>query len=147
MRLPLTAAFLPVHLWWLVSVYTAASLAHFVHNTEYITFYPNMPAWIGRETVYLAWLAIAAVGVAGLLASRLRLRPLAALLLAVYGALGLDGLAHYTLALCSEHTLATNFTIWAEVVSGFLLLLAAGAWMGRLIRVEVRAPGHALEFQ
>ena len=131
--LPFTAPFLPAHLWWLVCIYSFASLVHFVHNAEYIAFYPNMPSWIGRDTVYWAWLAIAAVGITGLLASRLRSRAVGALLLAVYGALGLDGLAHYTLARCSEHTLATNVTIWAEVVSGFLLLLAAGGWRGRLV--------------
>ena len=131
--LPFTAPFLPTHLWWLVCAYSLASLVHFVHNAEYIAFYPNMPSWIGRETVYWAWLAIVAVGVAGLFASRLHFRTVGALLLAGYGALGLDGLAHYTLALCSEHTLATTVTIWAEVVSGFLLLLAAGGWCGRLV--------------
>jgi len=45
--------------------------------------------------------------------------------IAAYGAFGLDGLAHYTLALCSEHTLVTNVTIWSEAIAGLLLLLAA----------------------
>ena len=45
--------------------------------------------------------------------------------MSVYGAFGLDGLGHYTLALCSEHTLATNVTIWSEALAGVLLMLAA----------------------
>ena len=50
---------------------------------------------------------------------------LALVLLGSYGALGLAGLAHYTLALCSEHTLVANLTIWSEVAAGLLLLLAS----------------------
>ena len=114
---------LPKSLWLLLVAYFLSSLAHFVHNAEYIAFYPNMPRWITRETVYQAWLVITGVGLAGLLALRFGFRTWSALLLAAYGAFGLDGLAHYTLALCSEHTLATNVTIWAEALTGFVLLL------------------------
>ena len=117
--------FLPRHLRILLVVYFLATLAHFVHNAEFIAIYPNMPAWITRETVYLAWLAIASVGVAGIIASRFGWRALGALLIGAYGALGLDGLQHYTLALCSEHTLAANVTIWFEAVTGVLLATAS----------------------
>ena len=117
--------FLPRPLRILLVVYFLATLAHFVHNAEFIAIYPNMPAWITRETVYLAWLAIASVGVAGLIASRFGWSALGALLLGAYGALGLDGLQHYTLALCSEHTLAANMTIWFEAVTGVLVAMAS----------------------
>src|SRR5262249_43672957 len=107
-------SFLPKHVWALLALYFVASVAHFSHNAEFIAFYPNMPASITRETVYLAWLAITAVGLAGLVTWRFGWPALGALLLGAYGALGLDGLQHYTLALCSEHTLAANMTIWSE---------------------------------
>lgn len=113
----------PLHL--LFGLYLLASLAHFIHNAEYLPYYPNMPAWITRETVYLVWLGQAAVGAVGLVLAAWRWRIAALLAVAVFGAFGLDGLAHYTLALCSEHTLATNITIWAEAVLGLLLMLAA----------------------
>lgn len=116
---------LPRHIRVLVAVYFLATLAHFVHNAEYIAFYPNMPASLTRETVYLAWLAIAGVGVAGIVAFRFGWSALGALLLGAYGALGLDGLQHYTLALCSEHTLAANLTIWFEAVAGVALAVAS----------------------
>jgi hypothetical protein len=109
----------------LMAVYFAASLAHFAHNAEYIAFYPGMPGWISRETVYLAWLVVTSVGAAGLLAAWLGAQSLGLLLIGAYGALGLDGLGHYTLALCSEHTLGANVTIWAEVVTGAGLLLTS----------------------
>lgn len=59
------AARLPPHLPWLVGIYAIASLVHFTHNAEYIALYPNLPAWLDREYVYLAWIAVTAVGAAG----------------------------------------------------------------------------------
>jgi hypothetical protein len=115
----------PRHMLYLSAVYFVASTAHFLHNAAYIAFYPNMPPWITPDRVYLAWCAVTAVGIAGLVASRLRLHAAAAFFIAVYGALGLDGLAHYTLALCSQHTFITNVTIWSEAISGLCLLLGS----------------------
>jgi hypothetical protein len=124
---------LPTPVWMLVAVYFAASLAHFAHNAEFIAIYPNMPAGLTREHVYIAWLAITSLGVAGLMVARLGRRALGVALVGAYGVLGLDGFAHYTLALCSEHTLATNITIWAEAISGLVLMLAC-----LLVRLLVR---------
>lgn len=124
---------LPRHIGALLLVYFLASLAHFAHNAEYIAFYPNMPAWLTRDKVYLAWLGVTALGITGLLVLRLGLHAIGAVLVSAYGALGLDGLAHYTLALCSEHTLLTNITIWSEAISGLLLMLASALWCGRRI--------------
>jgi hypothetical protein len=117
--------------WMLFGLYSAASLAHFTHNAEYIAFYPNMPHWIGTETVYLAWLGVASVGAFGLFARFFGHQRIALALFLTYGALGLDGLAHYTLALCSEHTFMANLTIWAEVLSGLLLLLVCAVLLVR----------------
>jgi hypothetical protein len=86
----------------LVAVYFVTTLAHFIYNVEYIAFYPGMPAWLTREQVYLAWLGVTSVGLASFVLSRFGLRALALLAASVYGALGLDALAHYTLALRSE---------------------------------------------
>ncbi len=113
-------------LWALITLYTVASLVHFVHNAEYIAFYPNMPQWITSATVYKAWLGIAAIGIVGVGFWKIGWYVLGAVFVAVYGALGIDGLAHYSLALCSEHTLAANVTIWFEVFTGTALMLTAG---------------------
>lgn len=123
-------------MWILLSVYFVASLAHFAHNAEYIAFYPNMPAWLTREKVYLAWLVITSIGVVGLIAARLRSYAIGAVLIAVYGAFGLDGLLHYTLALCSQHTLVTNITIWSEALSGLVLVFAASVAATRTFVVD-----------
>lgn len=116
-----------------VAIYFAASLAHFTHNAEFIAFYPGMPRWITRETVYLAWLGVTGIGVAAWVLFSLRLHALGLLALAVYGFFGLDGLAHYTLALCSEHTVLANVTIWSEALAGTAVLLLASARLGRTL--------------
>ena len=125
---------LPKSIWALVALYFLATLTHFAHNAEFIAFYPNMPQSLTRETVYLAWLAITGIGVAALIVIRLGWPVLGAVLLGAYGAMGLDGLGHYTLALCSEHTLATNLTIWFEVAAGVALLLASSVLAKRLLQ-------------
>ena len=126
----------PKHLWAVLVLYSIASLVHFSHNAEYIAFYPNMPAWLTREKVYLAWLAITSVGLTGAIFAAARWRTTSALFFFAYGFLGLDGLAHYTLALCSEHTLATNLSIWFEAVTGVALAVSAGsfAWRQAVVR-------------
>ena len=123
------ASLLPKPVWLLAALYFAASLAHFSHNAEYIAFYPNMPKSLTRETVYLAWMAITGVGLAGFAMLRFGWVIAAAVFLFAYGALGLDGLAHYTLALCSEHSLAANVTIWAEAVTGVGLAVYCAAFI------------------
>jgi hypothetical protein len=123
---PMTPRGFPIHLWALAALYCLASLVHFTHNAEYIAFYPNMPGWLTRETVYLAWLVVFAVGVAGAGLALAGYRVVGALALVVYGALGLFGLGHYSLALCAQHTLAMNATIWFEVATGVGLAAAAG---------------------
>jgi hypothetical protein len=129
---------LPKPLTILFVLYTFASLAHFVHNAEYIAIYPNMPSWITRETVYISWLVVACVGVVGLLAYRFKFPAIGALFIGAYGALGLDGLLHYTLALCGEHTLMTNMTIGLEVTLGFVLFLASSVLFYRHVQRALR---------
>ena len=132
---------LPKHMQLLLLIFFVANLTHFVHNAEYIAYYPGIPSWLTREKVYLAWVAGASIGLSGLLLYRTKLKVLGLALIAAYGALGIDGLAHYTLAVCSEHTLAANLTIWFEVLAGLSLLLAAAALIGRTLAMQVAAHG------
>ncbi len=125
MKLFETSSNFPARIWVLAAIYCGASLIHFSHNAEYIAFYPNMPAWLTRENVYIAWLAITSVGVVGIVLSLVGFPLAAAVCIGIYGLFGLDGLGHYALALCSQHTFAMNFTIWFEVVAGAALALAS----------------------
>ena len=124
---------LPGHIQLLFLVFFTSNLTHFLHNAEYIAFYPGLPVWLTREKVYLAWVAGVSIGLAGLLIYRSKLKLLGLALVAAFGATSIDGLAHYTLALCSDHTLATNLTIWFEVLAGLSLLLASSLLIGRMM--------------
>jgi hypothetical protein len=105
----------------LMIAYGVASLVHFVHNAEFLAEYPNMPAWLSRADVYVAWLAVTAVGIAGYTLVGHRHRFVGLLVVAVYAALGLDSLGHYALAPISAHTAAMNSTILLEVATAALL--------------------------
>jgi hypothetical protein len=106
----------------LTIVYFLTSLGHFGHNAEFICEYPNLPAWLTRAKVYAAWAAITSVGVLGIFFIRQRLIAVGLVLIAVYAALGFDGLGHYSVAPMELHTLTENFTILSEVAAAALLL-------------------------
>lgn len=127
-----------VPLLWLAAAYCIASLAHFVHNAEYLALYPNMPAWLSRTGVYASWLAISALGAIGLLLAYSRYAVAGFVLVAIYACLGFDGLEHYTLAPMSAHTLAMNATIGCEVVAAALLLAATLHALWRALRTAPR---------
>ncbi len=112
-RLPLLVALL---------VYGAASLVHFTHNAVYIDAYPNLPESLTPVRVYLAWLVEAGIGAMGYILFSRGQRKVGLALIALYAALGFDGLAHYGLAPMSAHSLAMNLTIWTEVLAATVLL-------------------------
>ena len=74
--------------------YAAASLFHHVHNAELLTEYPKMPAWLSRASVYIAWLCVTSVGLIGYVLVRWGYQLAGLFAWGVYGALGLDGIAH-----------------------------------------------------
>jgi hypothetical protein len=110
----------------LLLLYGVSSLVHFAHNAEFLNAYPNLPEWLTRSGVYLAWFCITALGVLGYLLFRSRHQGIGFCLLIVYAALGLDGLIHYTRAPLSAHTAAMNFTILFEVAAAASALVALG---------------------
>jgi hypothetical protein len=115
----------------LLMVYGAASLVHFTHNAEFLGDYPNLPKAWSPALVYLAWIGMTIVGVAGWL---LLLRGLALaglIVLVVYAALGLDSLGHYVVAPLSSHTAAMNATILTEVIAAGCVLLEIARQMLR----------------
>ena len=108
---------LPLFLLALIIAYCLASLAHFIHNAEHLSEYPNLPAWLSRSKVYATWLSITSVGVIGVLLLRSRHSVIGLVTLAIYAAIGFDGLGHYAVAPISAHTAMMNLTIWSEVVA------------------------------
>lgn len=122
---------IPKYLWVLIIIYCGASLIHFIHNAEFVSEYPNLPIWLTRSKVYLAWLAVTAVGVVGIVLLRQGFRSLGLLLIAGYAALGFAGLDHYWVAPVAAHSLAMNATIWFEVAAAAFLFVAAGVLLYR----------------
>jgi hypothetical protein len=131
-----TSARIPRYLLALLAVYCVASLIHFVHNAEFVSAYPNLPAGLTRSKVYLAWLAITAVGAAGIFVVRLGARLPGLLLIAAYAALGFAGLDHYWVAAVSAHTLAMNATIWFEVAAAGALCATTMALVFQYLAVK-----------
>lgn len=114
-------------------LYALASVIHFAHNAEYLSAYPNLPAWLTRYEVYGAWLGITAIGALGYTLHHRGWTSLGLLLIGVYAAIGLDGLLHYGRAPFADHTAAMNATILFEVsVAACLLLLVAALIVTRL---------------
>jgi hypothetical protein len=105
-------------------LYMAASLLHFAHNAEYLSSYPNLPSSLTRTNIYLVWSGLATLGIAGYVLHRMGQRLAGLCLLGAYAVFGFDGLLHYTRAPFEAHTAAMNFTIWFEVLTAALLLVA-----------------------
>ena len=115
----------PVHktLLVLLIIYGTASLIHFTHNAAFLADYPNLPASWTSASVYLAWVALTAVGVTGWFLMVRGFPVVGLLLLGVYAVLGLDSLGHYIVASMSDHTLGMNSTILFEVTAAALVLI------------------------
>ncbi|QSI30996.1 hypothetical protein GNX71_15995 [Variovorax sp. RKNM96] len=121
---------LPKLLIVLAAAYFLTSLGHFSHNAEFICEYPNLPASLTSAKVYAAWVGITSVGVLGFLLIRRKFVMTGLLLVAIYAALGFDGLAHYTLAPMELHSPVANITILSEVAAAALLLAATVCLFG-----------------
>jgi len=107
---------------WLFVLYAAASLLHFAHNAEYIAQYPNLPASWSRAQIYSAWCCVMTLGLSGYGLYALGFSNLGLTILGLYAGLGFGGLLHYTRAPLTHHSAMMNLTIWAEAVTGALLL-------------------------
>ncbi|TAG06049.1 MAG: hypothetical protein EAZ24_17120 [Burkholderiales bacterium] len=114
---------LPKPFLFLTAAYFLASLGHFTHNAEFLCEYPNLPEWLTRAKVYLAWIAITSVGVIGFLFVRNGYVRIGLALIAIYAVLGFDGLGHYAVAPFAWHSFGANFTIVSEVIAAGALLL------------------------
>lgn len=99
------------------ALFTLPTMPNFSRTT------PNLPASWSRADVYLAWMVLTTIGVAGWLLVARGYRLPGLLLLAVYAALGIGSLGHYVLAPLSAHTATMNGTILLEVTTAALVLI------------------------
>jgi len=122
----------------LLLIYCAASLFHFVHNAVFIDEYPNLPGWITTPGVYVAWLGVTAIGAVGYVLVRRGHWFVGLVTVAVYGALGLDGLAHYHLAPMAAHSFTMNLTIWLEAATASTVLMMVAWLMAKYVRGRLK---------
>jgi len=108
----------------LLLAYLAAGFLHFAHNAEFLSDYPNLPTWLTRSKVYLTWMGLAAIGLAGIALYLRRWYWCGLSLIGLYAAFGFDGLLHYTRAPFAAHTVTMNLTIWFEAMAATALLVA-----------------------
>ena len=120
-------------------IYGAASLVHFIHNAEFLAAYPNMPSWLSRADVYVAWLGLTSIGVLGYALAAFGYRLLGLSVVVVYAALGMDSLGHYVVAPMSAHTTAMNLTIVLEVTTAAVLLIKSLSLIARSILASARS--------
>jgi hypothetical protein len=102
----------------------AVTFVHHIHNAEFLSEYPNMPASTTRGAVYAAWLGEALIGLAGYVLLMKGWARIGLALIAIYAVVAFGGLAHYYIAPFAAHTWAMHATIWLEAVAGALLLAA-----------------------
>ena len=107
----------------LMLFYGAASFLHFAHNAVYLHEYPNLPGWLTSEGVWVSWCGIAAVGVLGYWLYRRVSRWAGLATISLYGACGLAGLDHYTVAPMGAHSFVMNLTILTEAAAAAALLV------------------------
>jgi hypothetical protein len=108
----------------LLLAYAAASLAHHVHNAEFLADYPNMPRWITRPGG-VRRVARRDDARRGRLPPPAPGHPAVGLgLVGLYAVLGFDAFAHYVLAPAAAHTAAMNATIWLEAAAAALVFVA-----------------------
>ena len=108
---------------FLMLLYGAASLLHFAHNAVYLHDYPNLPEWLTSAGVWVSWCAIAAIGALGYWLYRRGSRWAGLATIALYGACGLAGLDHYTVAPMGAHSFVMNLTILTEAATAAALLV------------------------
>jgi hypothetical protein len=123
----------------LLLLYAAASLVHFVHNAEFIRDYPGLPPTWTREGVYIAWIALTALGVFGWHLVSRGYEIAGVTVLAGYALLGLDSLGHYLAAPFSAHTRTMNLTILLEVTCAALVLVQVLKLITLRARKDARA--------
>ncbi len=107
----------------LLLIYGVASLIHFVHNAEFFSEYPKLPASWTSTGVIFAWIALTIVGVVGWVLVNREYQIVGLMVLAIYAMLGIGSLGHYVLAPLSEHSVAMNSTILLEVVTAAFVLI------------------------
>jgi hypothetical protein len=111
----------------------ASSIVHYTDNYLAFDRFPQEGApgpEITRDSVWIAWLAFTAFGVAGYLFYRRGQIALASALLAVYSVSGLIGIGHWTADGASQLAWWRHAHVATDVLAG-LAVFTFAVWSGR----------------
>ena len=115
----------------------ASSIVHYTDNYLAFERFPQSDSGpqITKDSVWIAWIAFTAFGVAGWLLYRRGRIALASALLAVYSLSGLIGIGHYTASGMSELAWWRHVHIWVDILCG-VAVLAFAIWSVRRARLS-----------
>lgn len=116
----------------LIIVSILSMLIHYTDNFLFFSQYPQ-PDWITLSSIYVAWVVLTAIGVAGYSLYRNQHFWLSYLCLFLYSLTGLSSLGHYLYGSLSSFSAKMHLLIWADAFTG-LGILGFTLWSGLLLR-------------
>lgn len=105
----------------LLAISIIATILHYTDNFIFFQKYPA-PTWMYPHHVYIAWLILTPLGVAGYILYTKCAFWAAYLCLCIYSITSIGGLGHYLFAPMSDFSLKMNALIWLEAIAGTALL-------------------------
>lgn len=111
---------------------------HYTDNFLFFEQYPQ-PEWITLPSIYISWIILTAIGVAGYWLYRNRRFWLAYVCLVIYSLTGLSSLGHYFYGAMSEFSAKMHLFIWTDGLTG-LAVLGFTLWSGlirKVLRIKV----------
>lgn len=121
----------------LLIVSVVSTSIHYTDNFLFFEKYPQ-PEWITLPSIYISWIILTAIGVAGYWLYRKRFW-LAYVCLVIYSLTGLSSLGHYFYGAMSEFSAKMHLFIWTDGLSG-LAVLGFTLWSGlirKVLRIKV----------
>lgn len=108
------------------------TILHYTDNFLFFDQYP-VPAWITKNSVYVAWFILTMFGIAGYWFYKHRLFWVAYLCLCIYSITGISSLGHYFYASITDFSWKMNTLILLDGISG-TALLGFTFWSGLILR-------------
>lgn len=113
-----------------------STFIHYTDNFLYFEQYPQ-PEWITSSSIYISWLILTAIGMAGYWLYRDRNFGLAYVCLFLYSLTGLSSLGHYLYGGLSEFSAKMHLLIWTDGLTG-LAVLGFTLWSGLIFKDWLR---------
>lgn len=122
----------------LLIVSVVSTSIHYTDNFLFFEKYPQ-PEWITLPSIYISWIILTAIGVAGYWLYRNKRLWLAYVCLVIYSLTGLSSLGHYFYGAMSEFSAKMHLFIWTDGLTG-LAVLGFTLWSGlirKVLRIKV----------